>query len=178
MSQSLRNFVLAKRVERSLAAQSTGADRYIGALLVLSAVLLVAGVAAPVINVDRLFIFSQSFSILEAIGQLFEEGHYLIGTVILLFSVVVPLSKIAAAFRVWRSAEVDSARFQRILRALELLGKWSMLDVFVVAVIIVSLKAGSLSRAELQPGLYMFAGSILMSMLAVHRIRRLASRLA
>ena len=54
----------------------------------------------------------------------------------------------------------------------------SMLDVFIVAVIVVSAKSSFIASAQLRPGLYLFAASILLSMYAVHRIRRAARTLA
>ena len=177
MRQSLIRFLVAKRADKSIAALAGGRDATIGWLLWLSAVLLAAGVTAPVIHVNRLFIFSDSFSIIEAVGQLAEAGHYFLAVVIFLFSVVVPVFKIATAYRAWRSLEVGGDGFGRVVALLELIGKWSMLDVFIVAVIVVSAKSSIIASAQLQPGLYLFAASILLSMYAVHRIRRVARTL-
>lgn len=178
MRQSLIRFLAAKRVDNSIAALAGGRDSYIGWMLWLAAVLLAAGVTAPVIHVNRLFIFSDSFSIIEAVGQLAGAGHYFLAVVIFLFSVIIPVFKIATAYRAWRSLEVGGEGFARVVGVLELIGKWSMLDVFIVAVIVVSAESSIIASAQLQPGLYLFAASILLSMYAVHRIRRVARTLA
>ena len=51
------------------------------------------------------------------------------------------------------------------------LSKWSMLDVFVVAVIVVMLEGSLLSDADARPGLFLFAASVVLSTLAVQRLK-------
>ena len=49
-------------------------------------------------------------------------------------------------------------------------GKWSMLDVFVVAVLVVAVKLGAIADVEMRFGLYAFAASILLTMYITSRI--------
>ena len=64
-----------------------------------------------------------------------------------------------------------------ILHWLGLLGKWSMLDVFIVAIMIVLVKLGPLARVEPRSGVYVFAAAIGMSMLTTMYIDHLARQL-
>ena len=53
---------------------------------------------------------------------------------------------------------------------MHLYGKWSMLDVFVVAVLLASVKLAGLAQVEIHSGLYAFAASVLLTMLITARV--------
>ena len=61
---------------------------------------------------------------------------------------------------------------------LEVLGRWSMLDVFVVAIIVVIAKSGGALEARPQIGIYLFASAVLASLLMTYQLRSLARRAA
>jgi paraquat-inducible protein A len=63
-----------------------------------------------------------------------------------------------------------------LLRGLSLLGKWSMLDVFVTAIIIVSIKLGALASAKAEIGIYYFGISILLAMFVTNLQSNLVNR--
>jgi len=63
-----------------------------------------------------------------------------------------------------------------LLHGLGLLGKWSMLDVFVTAIIIVSIKLGVLASAKAETGIYYFGISILLAMLVTNLQTNLVNR--
>ena len=70
---------------------------------------------------------------------MYEVGSPVPATLILLFSVIVPLGK--AALVAWATFMADTGRRARTLRFVEVIGKWSMADVFVVALFIAYLAA-------------------------------------
>ena len=84
-------------------------------------------------------VYEQTRSIVGSVRRLYEVGSPVPATLILLFSVVVPLAK--AALVTWAMFMVDGARRQRTLRFVEAIAKWSMADVFVVALFIAYLAA-------------------------------------
>ncbi|MFO7593789.1 MAG: paraquat-inducible protein A [Pseudomonadota bacterium] len=55
---------------------------------------------------------------------------------------------------------------------LMLLGKWSMLDVFVVAMFIMTVKMGAIVSVEVHTGLYLFSAGVVASMLLTHLVSR------
>jgi paraquat-inducible protein A len=59
---------------------------------------------------------------------------------------------------------------------MHLYGKWSMLDVFVVAVLVVAVKLGAIADVEMRFGLYAFAASVLLTMFITARIVALTNR--
>jgi len=107
----------------------------------------------------------ESKSLLGSVVKLWENGDTVVALVILLFSVLVPLIKTLSLMFV---AVVMESRFAHsIVRFFKVIGKWSMLDVFVVAVLLVYLtgSGSQVSRAEVQVGLYFFLAYVIVSML-------------
>jgi hypothetical protein len=156
------------------------------ALTLASAILFAVGIFAPSFTMIpklgngyfewlvRRFVSSdlepRSFSLVGGIVHLFHDREIFIGSIILLFSVVFPAAKLAALGLSFR-AEQGSA--ERHLGLLEQLGKWSMLDVFVIAALVVCFKGfpGG-SHVEVQWGIYVFAASVVLSMLATRAMRQ------
>jgi len=108
----------------------------------------------------------ESKGILGSITKLYHDGNLTVAIVIFLFSVLVPLLKTASILFV--SVYEYSPFAARIVRFFRHLGKWSMLDVFVVALLLVYLTSShsEISRAEAEIGLYFFLAYVLLSMVA------------
>jgi hypothetical protein len=88
---------------------------------------------------DGIEVYHQRRSILGAVQHLYRVGSPTAATLILLFSVIVPLAKTALV--VWAVFLDDLARRMRTLFFVEVIAKWSMADVFAVALIIAYLAA-------------------------------------
>ena len=58
---------------------------------------------------------------------------------------------------------------------MHLFGKWSMLDVFVVAVLVVTVKLGAIASVEARYGLYAFTVAVFLTMYVTARVVRLTS---
>ena len=84
-------------------------------------------------------VYEQTRSILGSVQRLYEVGSPVPATLILLFSVIVPFGK--AALVAWATAMRSATARVRTLRFVELIAKWSMADVFVVALFIAFLAA-------------------------------------
>lgn len=107
----------------------------------------------------------ESKGVIGSIEKLFEGGDIVVAVVILLFSVVTPVLKVLSMLFV--SIFIESKFAHGIVRFFKIIGKWSMVDVFVVAVFLVYLTAnkGDVSRAEIEMGLYYFLAYVIVSML-------------
>ncbi len=130
----------------------------------ITATLLVMGLLLPAFTNDRLFQDSQRFSILGAALRMGQEGSYRIMAIIVLFSVVFPAAKLVAMLVLWL-VDLPASRAKRGLRWLEMLGKWSMLDVFVIATVTGASHLKLLNETTVEPGIYVFALAILLSLL-------------
>jgi hypothetical protein len=107
----------------------------------------------------------ESKGVLGSITKLFENGDVLVASVILLFSVLIPLVKTFSLAFV--AVFMESKFAHGIVKFFKMIGKWSMVDVFVVATFLVYLTVdkGDVSRAEVESGLYYFLAYVIVSML-------------
>jgi len=108
----------------------------------------------------------ESKGVMGSILKLFENNDYVIGAVLLLFSVIFPLLKTIAILFV--SLFIHSRFAHNLVHFFKVLGKWSMADVFVVSTLLVYFSAskGEMSRAEVQMGLYLFLSYVILSIFA------------
>ena len=96
-------------------------------------------------NIGEVVVYEQTRSIVGSVRRLYEVGSPVPATLILLFSVIVPLFK--AGLVTWAVFMPGDRRRQRTLAFVETIAKWSMADVFVVALFIAFLAA----RASVTP---------------------------
>jgi len=130
--------------------------------------------AAELNNGKEIEVYQQTRSILGSVKHLYEVGSNTAASLILLFSVLVPFIK--AMLVMWAVYRRDALKRERTLRFVEIIAKWSMADVFAVAVIIAYLAAratqtagGSATAlvtfsATFGPGFYWFASYCLFSL--------------
>lgn len=143
-------------------------------VLALAAASFVLGIALPIVKLNRFFFFTDAHSILSMIRGLFVQGELLLGLIILLFSVVLPAAKILALS--WHLAGGRKrARPAAVAVLVGAIGKWSMLDVLLVAIVIFAVKTSGLGTATSQPGLYFFTASVALTMLAAAMVPRPAT---
>ena len=157
---------------RGLYRTANGADRWaVGPVLILALILLVAGIVMPSLTVSTLAILSNSVSIFSGLVVLWDDDQYFLFGVLLVFSVLFPAVKLLYGLWVWFIAgQANRAAVGR----LEALAKWSMLDVLVIALIVAALNVTVISGVFVHAGLYMFTASVVLSKLALARIRKVA----
>ena len=136
-------------------------------------------------SVAEVEVYEQTRSILGSVKRLYEVGSPVPATLILLFSVIVPLGK--AVLVAWAMFMTDAARRLRTLTFVEAIAKWSMADVFVVAILIAYLAARASTTASGAPaliafdarfgaGFYWFAAYCLVSLASQQYTAMLARR--
>ena len=134
------------------------------ALLLLATALLVAGLILPMMTITKLVFFSNSFSVLMGIYELLLEGQILLFVLVAAFSVVLPIVKIAVLFRLLINPTAHSAQVSKLLHLMHEYGRWAMLDVMVVAILIVTVKLGAIASIEVHSGLYVFGLAVMLIM--------------
>lgn len=144
-------------------------------LLFLAGGLFVAGIFLPILTFKEMIWFKTTFSVLSGIQNLWQQKQPILALIIVLFSVVFPTVKLATLFWIWIARLKNHQRIA-IINRLELLGKWSMLDVFVVAVTVVTVKLGFLVNADPRAGIYVFASSIILTMLIMMCLNKLVRK--
>jgi paraquat-inducible protein A len=129
------------------------------ALVAASLVLLAGGAVAPLLTTERFYFFSNTFSLASAMRELVATDQFLLAIVIGVFSFCVPIVK---AVVIWVAAS-GRASSGPLLTLAERFGKWSMLEVFVAALLITALKLGPVAGGTLHYGAYLLAGSVVLS---------------
>jgi len=150
---------------------------YLPGIVLLSLGLNIAALLTPFLVMKKLIFFEEAYTLLHSIGKMWEGGHYLLAAVIFAFSVVFPFLKLATLLWVWFIPMAHPTR-HRTLWLVGVLGKWSMLDVFIVALLILLSTSRAVFDAQPRIGVYLFTAAIVLSLVASVLIERLAKRVA
>lgn len=135
------------------------------------------GISTPLITLNKFVVFESSFSVLGGIVELFKQGQWLLFVIIGMFSVVFPLIKMSVLQMILSSAKAsNSATISTLLHWMHELGRWAMLDVMVVAILIVTVKLGAIASIKVHYGLYLFGTAVLLIMLITHRVMKLTQQ--
>ena len=139
--------------------------------------LLVTGMLAPMFTFTSFYFFDDTFSLARGIFHLLDEGEPLLFIIVFSFSMLMPAYKMFLLYRLITIISEDTGeRLQRDLARLGLISKWSMLDVFVLAVLVVTVKLGAIATIEIHYGLYLFSVAVILSMLLTQWVQSTAAK--
>ena len=138
--------------------------------------LLIAGYALylpanflPIMQTHSLFGMQQD-TIMSGVVYLWTSGSWALAVVVFVASIAVPLVKlisltflVVSVQRRWRTHALPRLRLYRFL---ESIGRWSMLDVFVVTILVALVQVQSLATIAPGSGVLAFAAVVMLSMLA------------
>ncbi len=139
------------------------------ALLLTSAILYIPANLLPIMTINSLGQGSPS-TIMAGVIELVQHGMIPIAAVVFVASILVPTFKLVGIalllFSVQRH-QLLSAR-QRIImyRFIEFIGRWSMLDIFVIAILVAVVNFGRIASIEANLGAVAFASVVVLTMLA------------
>jgi paraquat-inducible protein A len=143
-------------------------------LLAASAILLPLGLVLPTVTLSTMAgISGSTYSVITGILELARSGDVFLALLIFTFSLVFPILKLTMLIVIWFHGMKPDRR-EQALHALRVLGKWSMLDVFVVVSLVGAIQFGFLATAAPRIGIYLFSAAILSCMLATSLESRLA----
>jgi len=128
------------------------------------------GICLPMFTLQKFFIINDTFSLMGGVIELFNKSEYLLAAVIFSFSVLTPLIKFGLAWLVLSIDEIDQEKRLFAVRKLATICKWSMADVFILAILAATIKLGGLATVKVHIGLVFFAAYVLLSMLLTHRL--------
>lgn len=114
---------------------------------------------------------ARSDTIMSGIVALCDEGSWGIAAIVFSASILVPLLKLAGLATLLRAtrAPIPGERRHRLTRlygALDFIGRWSMLDVFLVSFLCGAVQFGALAKIKPEPGIIAFAAAVVLTMLA------------
>jgi paraquat-inducible protein A len=139
------------------------------ALLLTAVVLYIPANVLPVMTVTSLG-RAQADTIMSGVIYLFEHGQWPLAALIFFASVFVPLVKILAltylAFSVGRRSSWRPVDRTRMYRLTEVVGRWSMVDIYVVTILVALVKLGNLATIEAGLGAVFFGAVVVITMIA------------
>jgi len=139
------------------------------ALLLAAALLYIPANALPVMQTTTLF-GSQEDTILSGVAYLWTSGSWPLAIVVFVASITVPLLKIIALTVLVVSTQRRTAwrplERTRLYRVIEIIGRWSMLDIYVVTVLVALVHLQGLATIQAGPGAVAFGAVVVLTMLA------------
>jgi paraquat-inducible protein A len=127
----------------------------------------------PMLVTRTLFRWQES-TILGGVLELARHGAWGIAAIILVASIAIPLAKFAVilhlAWSIRRGTRLAARARVRLWRIVEFVGRWSMIDVFVVAILTALVQFGFLASVNPGPAAAFFALSVAFTMLAARSL--------
>lgn len=120
----------------------------------------------PVLRVGAMGHTNES-TIWSGVVSLFNDGHAVLALIVFVCSMVIPLLKIGGMFAVCAGRRFLSTHHRAwTYRAIDWIGKWGMVDVLLVAVLVAAVKLGDWMDVHAGPGALAFAAVVLLSLLS------------
>ncbi|HEX9783102.1 MAG TPA: paraquat-inducible protein A [Opitutaceae bacterium] len=140
------------------------------ALAFAAVIMLVPANLLPVMHVSMAGQIPYEATILAGVLVLMEEGLWGLAAIVFVASILVPLLKLVGISWLHVAARGkqagDPRRLTRLHSALEFIGPWSMLDVFLVAFLCGAVRFGQLASVEPRGGIIAFAAVVVLTMLS------------
>jgi len=142
------------------------------ALLIAAYILYVPANLLPIMETSSLF-GSENDTILSGVIFLWHSGSWDLALVVFIASIMVPLLKLIALTVLLVSVQRRSAwrpvQRARLYRLVELVGRWSMLDIYVVTVLAALVQIGSLATIKAGPAILPFGAVVVLTMFAAQQ---------
>lgn len=144
-------------------------------MLLALAATLAAGLAAPFVIIDK-WMWQDAHSVLGLANGLWRDGDVFLFVVIGLLVIVNPIVKVGLMVWIYVAVPVRGRWIDRALALFELVSRFAMVDVFVMAIVVVALHPGGVFSIAVHAGVYCFVAHILLSVIAVRWLKRLVTR--
>jgi paraquat-inducible protein A len=139
------------------------------ALALAAAVMLVPANILPVVSTNTGG-QPRTDTIMSGIISLWDDGMWAISAIVFVASILIPLLKLlglgALLLAARRGHTKSSRRLTRLYAVLDFIGRWSMLDVFLVAFLAGAVQFGALATIEPRSGIVAFAAAVVLTVLA------------
>jgi paraquat-inducible protein A len=135
-------------------------------LLILATVFFALGVILPAIRFTTVYVWSQQHSVATIIWALYTKEDFFLCFVIFMVSIFFPFMKLFYLLTLVSSPHLPREFRIKSVSVMEWLGRYSMTDVMVLALMVFYINASGYSEATVLPGIYFFAASALMTMFA------------
>ncbi len=139
------------------------------AFAVAASIMLIPANYLPILTTDNSGV-SRTDTIYSGMMGLYESGLWPLAVIVATASLIVPFAKLVGLTWLIRSVQrgrsPHARRFTRLYAVLEFIGRWSMLDVFLVAFLTSAVQFGALSTVRPRTGIVAFAAAVVLTILA------------
>jgi len=158
-----------RRCGEKLEFRHHGSIQKTWALVIAAAICYIPANMLPVLNTTTLG-ESEADTILGGVAFLYATGSWPLALIVLVASVMIPLGKLVALayllLTVQRGSITSNHERTRLYRLVELIGRWSMLDVFVATFTVAMVQLQPLMSVAPGAGVLFFAAVVVLTMLA------------
>ena len=158
------NHIVRKRIKDSLQVSL--------ALTICAILLYIPAMLYPIMEVTRLGVKIES-TILEGVVSFIEQGSYFIAIVVFTASVIIPLIKLVGLLFIFTSLKINvkmhNNRKILIFKFVEAIGKWSMIDIYVVAILASIVQLDEIFNIKGGIAATSFALMVILTMIAANR---------
>jgi len=169
--ESMENAAACPRCGSALHLRNFNSLSSTWALLITAVILFVPANVYPVMSV---FMFGNGMAdtIISGIIHLMHAGQYPIAILVFVASILVPLFKMiglgALLLAVQFGWSINRRQAATIFRIINFIGPWSMLDLFMISILVTLVNLGFIATIQTGPGATAFAGVVVVTMLAAH----------
>lgn len=139
------------------------------AFLIAAAILYAPANLLPIMVTDTLF-GTQSDTIMSGVAYLWQSGSWPLALIVFIASILVPVMKLGALFILVISVQWqlpwDPLARTRLYRLVELVGKWSMVDIFVIALMVTLVQLNAIATITAGPAALAFGAVVVLTMLS------------
>ncbi|MCF8200161.1 MAG: paraquat-inducible protein A [Sulfuritalea sp.] len=139
------------------------------AFLLTAMILYVPANMLPIMDTSSLY-GTQRDTIVSGVAFLWTSGSFILAALVFFASVMVPLVKMIALAVLAASVQLRSTKHPRtrtrLYRIIEYVGRWSMLDIFVVTMLVALVQVSTLATIHAGPGAAAFGGVVVLTMFA------------
>ena len=136
-----------------------------GMMSMAALIIYLPAILLPLLQIERLGQASQN-SLAYGVISLLADGYLFVGSIIFLFSILLPPIKLIAMLVLIYHLHMGQYYRAKVYLLVEKVGKWGMLDVMLVAILVAFVKLGDLVTITAGPGLWAFSVMVLLSLLA------------
>ncbi len=158
-----------RRCGEKLEFRHHGSIQKTWALVIAAAICYFPANLLPVLNTTTLGT-SEADTILQGVAFLYVSGSWPLALVVLIASVMIPVGKLVVLVyllvTVQRGSVTSNRERTRLYRLVEIIGRWSMLDVFVVTFTVAMVQLQPLMSVSPGAGVLFFAAVVVLTMLA------------
>lgn len=147
-------------------------------MLVAAIAFFVAGIFLPFTSITKLWLFQNQISVYRGLIILWQAGELFLFLILFVFTICFPFVKLTAMLALWLYPRLETDHARRIFHFVSNMGKWSMLDVFVIAILVLTIKSSGVAHIKVGDGFFLFFISVMLTQFASLWTGKIVSRLS